>query len=884
MTVRDALLRVRALIAPRRVERELDEELSFHIERETQHQMANGSSPADARARALARFGSVALAADQCRDERGTAFVDGCVRDVQYAIRMVRRAPLAAATIVTTVALGLGLVTVVFTFFNVLMFRPDAVLNPDELYAVRRPRAPGADAAVPLTRQDYEAVRREAGIFSDTYAALPDIDSRIDGRMMGGTLVTGNFFQVLGVPALLGRTLTPADDERGAPRPVVVLSHQGWSLLYAGDPGVIGRRLLVNSVPYEIVGVMPEGFRGLAVGAPDYWAPLSLLDQFRPIHAGRADQVGIEIIGRLKPGLSRQTALAGLTVWDATRTTTPQAVDRQPRLTLEPRRGTLPDPAEAIVGFTPLFFAFGLILLIGCANVANMLIARGIARQREFGVRLSLGAGRGRIIRQLLTESLLLALVSAALAFAVSRLVLEATIAAAMRTMPPEFVDTVRLAAPDADWRVLVFLVAGAVVSTVFFGLAPALQATRIEPVRSMRGEVTRDARPRRARNALIGVQVAASALLLICSGVFLRSALASSMLDPGVRTADTVLIDIVNESFRTAMVQAVSAEPYVAAMAASRPDALSSPREGFVETPAGRSRVAYRFVSPEYFTVLDIGLVSGRGFTQAERAGQSAVVVVSESIARQLWRDRDAVGQVLQLEADPNSDTRRIDEPPLPARTFTVVGVARDVAGFRLAGYSEANVYLATSAEAADASLTVRVHGDPDQARHALVQRLTSIDPNMGQVVTMRTLARMETYFLQIAFWSTLVLGTLALILTVSGLFSVLSYVVAQRTKEIGVRMALGATAQSLAALVLSQSFRPVTVGLLTGGGLAAGLAGVLMTTPAAATIEGVVQVFDPVAYAASLLIIVGACVLAAAIPALRAARVDPIAALRQD
>lgn len=266
------------------------------------------------------------------------------------------------------------------------------------------------------------------------------------------------------------------------------------------------------------------------------------------------------------------------------------------------------------------------------------------------------------------------------------------------------------------------------------------------------------------------------------------------------------------------------------------------------------------------------------------ERSADAAVALLSESTARDLWPDVDAVGQRLHLEADPNQKARRDDEPPLKARTFTIVGIVRDVPGFRIADFKETSVYLPIDAATPRTSLVARVHGDPEQVRRRLLDRLTLIDPNMGQVVTMRTLARMETYFLQMGFWLTLALGGLALVLTLSGLFSVLSYLVEQRAKEIGVRMALGATTNTVSRMVVRQSVRPVGAGLLVGGGLAGGLALLLMATPAAESIGAIVHVFDPVAYVASLVCIVVACGLAALIPARRAARIDPAHTLRQD
>ena len=882
--------RLRSLLFRDRRESDLREELQFHLERESQAHAASGVSPAEARTRALARFGSVTVAADECRDARGTALLENVVRDIRYACRSFLRSPLVALTIVPTVALGLGLVTVVFTLLNLYIFRVDAVRNPHELFAVERQRSANSEPEG-FTRTQFDALVRETDVFSDAFATTSDIDSWIDGRRMEGPLVTGNFFHLLGAGAARGRALAPSDDEPGG-SPVIVLSHRAWDVHFASDPGVLNRTVLLNGAQVQVIGVMPEGFRGLTVAAPDYWAPLSLLGQFRRGEQAREDSVGLHIVGRLKPGLTREQALAQLLVWDSQRAAERSVERPAASLVLEPRQGTVPLSGEVLALFVPLFFAFGLILLIGWANVANLLLARAVARQREIGIRLAIGASRRRIIWQLLTESLLLALVSAALAFGISRLVLNAAIYAITTTWASGFGD-VRLAMPPADWRVAVFLVAGAMVSTVCFALAPALRATRLELVRAMRGEVVRDARPGRARDTLIALQVTGSVLLLICAAVFLRSAWAAASVDPGIRTTDIVTIGVLNEQRRGAILEVVSRDPSVAAIAASWPGGLGG-RAAFAEATApafadgasGKSAVTYQFVSPEYFSVLGIDLVRGRGFTQSERSTDSAVAVVSERVARQLWPGIDAVGQVLRLESDPKSDPRESNDPPPLSRSLTVVGIARDVAGFRLGGFrmAGAGLYVPITVDAANTSLTLRVRGDSERARHALVDRLAAIDPNMAEVSTLGTLARMEAYLLGIPFWLTLVLGVLALLLTLSGLFSVLSYIVEQRRREIGVRMALGATRRSIGGLVLKQSARPVGIGLLLGSSLTAGLGAALLTTPAAEQIGSTVRLFDPVAYAASLLCIITACACAALIPALRAGRIDPITALRQD
>ena len=809
------------------------------------------------------------------REEPGWLSRQGSVvRDIRYAFRSLRRAPLVAVTIVATVGVGLGLVAAVFTILNAIVFQPDDVARPHELFEIVRQAPAGAEPA-PFTRADYEALLRETDAFSAAFARGGETDAFIDGQRMQGAFVTGNFFEVLGVSAAQGRALIPADDaERER---AIVLSHRAWSRYFGGDPGVLNRTVEVNDAEFQVVGVAPESFRGLAIVPPDFWAPLSVLGDVRPEGAGEPP---VGIVGRLNGGVSPEQAIAQLVAWDVRRAIEASGERPAASLVLEPRRGTVPFSADTAVVFTPLFFAFGLILVIGCANVANLLLARGVARQREIGIRLAIGASRRRIVLQLLTESLLLALAAAALGFGISRLVLEAAIY--YITTAWASLGDIRLLVPPADWRVALFLVLAAIASTLFFALAPALQASRTDLVRPLHGEVLHDPRPGRARNALVALQVAGSALLLVCAAVFLRSSLLAASVDPGVRTTDTVFLSLGNEERRAAVLDVVRSEPLVASVAASVPVTMTALAEGERPKPGA----ALRLVSPEYFAVLGIDVTSGRGFEPGEQSVTAGVAVVSESGARELWPGLSAVGQVLRLEPD-SADGVQPADPSLIPRTAVVVGVARDVPGFRIGGQrllAGPDVYLPVAADAPGTSLALRVRGDPEVASRRLYERLSAIEPTLAEIIPLRELARMEEYLLEVPFWLTLVLAALALFLTLSGLFSVLSYLVEQRTREIGVRMALGATRRRIGALVLSQSARPVGIGLLVGAGLPAALGAALLATPAAAMIGQTVRLFDPLAYAGSLIVVLGACVLAALAPVLRAGRVNPIGALRHD
>jgi predicted permease len=872
---RDVLLRLRAVLAPRRVERDLDDELTFHVEMATRKHMAKGMPEAEARVRARARFGPAALAADACRDVRGTTAVAGLGRDFTYAWRTLRRSPLSTALIVATLALGLGLVGAVFNPLSAFALHADAVSDREGLFALE----PGENR---FTLPDLQALRDGTTVFSALSARLLDISSRVDGRMMHGALVSGTFFTVAGVDAVLGRTLTPADDGAAPGRAVLVLSDRAWRRHFQRDPAVIGRRLTINDVSYEVVGVTPPGFRGLDLFASDFWAPLAGLGQIRPIHAGREDRVAVGIVGRLAPGVSRAQAQAALAVWASRHR--PSATGRvdPAAIRLEPLGGAVGVTLGGFARLLPLFVPFTLVLVVGCANVANLLLARAVTRQRELGIRLAIGASRSRVVRQLLIESALLTLVAAACAVGVTRAIVVGITSALHRTLPPELLELATFEAPPLDGFVVLFIVASAFVAAAGFGLLPALSGTRLDLIRVMRGERARQARPGPARGSLIAIQVAASAFLLVGASLFLRATLRDVESTP--LRADAVVVDGVKDHHRAAAVAATATAPGVRGIAASWPNApmMGEGRPVHVSSVERRREpITFRMVSAGYLEVYGIVLRRGRAFTDAETASRAPVALVSESMARRFWPNGDAIGQRLQLDFPP--DAFRPGDPSMTARGVTIVGVTADVGPFRVMP-AEAPLYLTGDATMAKATIAARVEGDVESMRRLLHERVVAIDPGVPLVVSTRSIQALETYPIQVAFWATAILGGLALLLTVSGIVGVVSFLVAQRVREFGIRAALGASAGAIVRLVVWQSMRPAVGGLAIGLLLAWTVAAMVLAIPGAALIGRLVDVLDPAAYLAGIGLVSMASVGAALMPTLRGARADPMTALRDE
>ena len=881
MTARDLWLRVRALVFHGRVERELHEELDFHVEMQTRRHIAAGVDATEARRLAHTQFGSTALVEDRVRDARGIGFFETLLQDVRYAVRSFRRAPAFALTVVGTIALGLGLNAGVFTIFNAYVLTPFAVRDPYSLYEFTWDTRGGRFHR--FTWPEFEQLRRDNAVFSDVYAERHQLVTRIDGHTAYTLLVTGNYFRMLGVDAALGRTLEPSDTAAPGREAVAVLSYAFWQRQFGSDPAVVGRTILIQGHPCEVVGVARPGFDGLSQTPPhDIWVPVTidpLLEDGPSLFASNPPS-RLGVVGRLKPGVSLRAARAALVVWAQHATEQLADQDKAATARLESRATSVPLSPMVMLALSPIAVAFALVLLIACANVANMMLARGLARQREIGIRLTLGAGRRRLVRQLLTESVLLALPAAAAGFAVSRLAVTGAVSTMLATMPSEFVEFIRVAPLPPDWRVLAFMIVAALGTGIVFGLAPALQTTRANVVQMARGDFGSDFGPWRLRRALVVAQITASVLLLITAAVLLRSAQRFANVDPGLRTRDVISLDI-REPFRAKVLEALAASPVVLAIASASTIPLDASSPGVSVAPPGRSdvfRTRYRFVSPGYFDVFEVAIRRGRNFTLEEARAGAAVAIVSETAAQQWWPDRDAIGQSLRIVPDRlvRDATARIGRHA----TVQVIGVALDTAAdLGQTGPFHSAIHLPIDPTASDTGLVVRVYGEAEAARRSLDRSLAVAAPGAVQEIhKLQEFVAGRLYPFRAAYWVSGAVGALALLLTISGVYGVLSYLVAQRAKEIGIRIALGANASAVVSLVLGQSLRLAAIGLPIGVLLALG----------AARIFGwrvmMLQAFDPLAYVVGTLVVVIACVVASSFPALRAARLDPMTSLRAD
>jgi predicted permease len=876
----------------KRPDADFDAEIRAHLEIEIDRLIDQGSSPEAARDAARRSFGSALAAQERFHESTRWVWLEQIGQDLRYAWRGLMSSRAFVATTVLTLAVALSLTTVVFTIFNAYVLRPFAVRDPYSLYEIRWQSTETGGRA--FAWRDYPELRARDDVFDDVLAERRQALSS-DGRTLSAAFVSGNYFEMLGARVLLGRALGSFDARTPAGEPVVVLSHQAWTRLFDRDPTVVGRWIELNDQPFEIVGVLRPEFSGLDEVPLDLWLPLTRHDELVTPRLFDADHPRqIWFTGRLRSGVSRERAASALSALMKRLVDKGDAVRAELRLQATPATISL----EMLAVLSPVFAAFGLVLVTACANVSNMMLARGNARHREIGVRLSLGASRNRVVRQLLTEGLLISVLACFAALALAGVALRAGLAVLLGTLPSSIAAAIRVVPLVFDHRVFLFSLAVAAATTIMFALLPALQATRLSLTHALRGEAGTIVGTSRLRNVLVVGQVAVSVILLVVAITLARNGVAVATVDLGFETAGIVSVNQRGPGGsrvpRAATV--LEADARVGQVAVTSRNPLFGEQAQMPVEPAGSRSViptSYMFVSPEFFSLLPVPIVRGRNFQPEEARAEAPVAIISASGARALWGGADPLGKTVRARIeDPQAGVdeirklNRIGEvaEDLPGIDVTIVGVAKDVVnGFVYQGRGVPHLYLPTTSQGEHAgAIVVRGRAGTNlrlDTLRTVLQRADS-NPLAFEILPLDDVLALQTYPMRAASWIGLLLGAVALALSVSGLYGVLTYTWSQRTREIGVRMALGATATAVVRLVISQST------WLAGLGAAVGLAFAFSVMKALSVVVRLenVSVLDVVAFTAALTIAMAAAALAGYVPARRAARTDPSQTLRAD
>ncbi|HLK67492.1 MAG TPA: ADOP family duplicated permease [Bryobacteraceae bacterium] len=847
----------------REFEAGLEEEIRFH------HEMAGGAA-----------FGSVAIALEDSRAVWGFGWIESVLADIRYALRSFRKSPGFALAVAGTIGAALGLNTTMFTVFNAYVLRPFAVHDPWRLYTFTWFGKNGQGHRFTFAQFQDAASRKSP--FSDVIAE-EGLLADVEGRTLFGELVSANYFTALGTGVFAGRPLLPGDFDASGSGAVMVLSYDAWMSRFGGDPNLVGKTVHLRGHPFQIVGITQSPFAGLASFPCGFWIPLSMygaVDEGR-ITFGSPDAERLKLTGRLLPGVSTKAAESNLLAWSQGWADRMPHEKRPTAVGLFSTATAIPINRDTVLPFITVFTVFGLVLLTACANVSNMMLARAIARQREIGIRVSLGAGRARLIRQLLTESLLLALPAAVLGFALSEVTIRGARTVLFETVPPAFSRLLAIADLTPDWHVFGFILLAAIAATLVFGLVPAVQTTRSRMVEANRGDFSSDYRPSRLRSVLLVMQVAVCSLLLIITAVVLRSQNRVTARDVGLDLQGVWDIKMPEKDQATAAERLAKTAGIEVVAEAWHAPLYGTDRAMAIKLPDGRSTpIGYNLVSAGYFSVFRIPILRGRGFTDVEAESDVPVAVISESAARHLWPGRDPIGQTLVIPASPHRDPY-FDRVP-KFNQAAVIGVARDaITGYLsdAAPRGKNMVYFPTHRGASNNdSILVRMSGTRN-SRQQIAATLDGIAPSLYDMInSMDDVLAMQIYPFQVVFWVTASLGGLALVMTVAGIYGVMSYLVSQRVKEIGIRLALGAASADVVRMVVQQSARLALIGLAAGAGVALAIA------PLMANQIDAVKPRDPLAYGGAVLVVLAASVVAALAPSRRAVRIDPLLALRCD
>jgi predicted permease len=794
-------------------------------------------------------------------------------RDLHYALRGLRSAPAFAITVVLTLGIGLGLNTTLFTLFSAYVLHPFAVRDPYTLYRLGWKTNQAERAGI--TWDQYRELRSDVQVFSDTLAFSPFL-ARVETRNLQGMAVSGNYFAMLGVGTGLGRPIVPSDASTPGTGAVVVLSHQIWKAQFAGDPAIIGRTIRISGRPFEVIGIAPPAFTGIAELPIEFFIPLTMQGAVvpGPDLFGPDKPRGVMIIGRVRQEIPLEKARAALTVWIKHATESLPENEHALQATLQSQATPVSVDSEDLVIFLPLTVVFGLVLVICCANVSNMMLARALGRQREIGVRLAMGAQRSRLIRQLLTENVLLSLMAGAVGFAVSYGAIQGAQRLLIATLPLPIANLIQIAIVplDPDYRVFLFILGASCLSTIFFGLAPAIQATRTSLVDALRGEFGARLSSSRLRSVLVVSQITVCVILLVLSGILLRGSASQRRTDLGYNIHGIVYPLFLNRGAEVSeiakVMQRLSTASWIDKWAATAHPPLYSVEEMAV-TPAKGSQTihaGYNTVSPEFFTILSLPILRGRNFSQAEAESEAKVAIVSQATAQQLWPGEDALGKSMMLERGGQA---------------VVVGIAKDVSSRNVIKGRDPNMIYFPTWAGAKRSLTflIRGKGSVSETSRALEETLAATVPNRPTMaLSLDEIFATQAYLFEAAAGIATMLGVLALLLTLSGMYGVLSYLVGQRTKEIGIRIALGATPGVVVRLVLNQSLRFAMWGAAVGLALAFG--GSLLLRH----LLTMINAYDLVAYSAGAAIVAMASLAAAFFPSSQASRINPVDALRSE
>ena len=826
-------------------------------------------------------------------------------QDLVYAVRGFRRSPVFTSIAILSLTLGIGANTAIFSLIDQLILRLLPIQDPQRvvLLAGMGRHYGGNDGRNALAYPMYLDLRERNQVFTGMMARnrqrlLVGIDQQSEAVF--GELVSGSYFPLLGVSPAIGRLLTDADDQHTNENPYAVLSYAYWQTRFAGNPGILGQTIRVNTFPFTVIGVSAPGFDGLEPGIPaQVFMPMAMAPSIRGgTNMQDRRQRWVNVYGRLKPGVSIGQAKAGLqplfhqilemeVQQPAFRNAAPYDKEQFLRMWMDVMPGSQGNTVLRRQYEKPLVVLMGmvgLVLLIACSNLASLLTARAAARQKEIAIRLAIGASRTRMIQQLLTESLLLSVAGGAAAAGLSVLLVRGL----LTFLPASLTGYTISSTPDS--QVLIFTFSLAAITGIAFGLAPALQSTRPEiapTLKDQAGNVMGGAVQAGLRKVLMVAQVAFSLLLLIGAGLFVRSLDNLRSLDPGFRTGNLIQFTVSPRSigydpariraFYRQMEERLQGLPGVRAAGLARVQVLSGDEwdngitlEGYEPKPGEKMDPHVNFVSPGYFDALGIHLTSGRGFTIKDDFNAPRVAVVNESFAKRYFGDALALGRHLGMGTDPGTATN-----------IEIVGVVNDTRYESLRDEVPLQVFFCT-AQRTDPLLTgyVRTIHDAGAEFHAVRALLHELDPNLP-ITNMKTLDRqLDESLTTERMIATLsgIFGTLAAVLAVIGLYGVMAYMVARRSREIGIRMALGANAGSVVWMVMREVLMLVTAGMAIG--LPSALA---VTQLVKAQLYGLTPA-DPASITIATLVLFGVALPAGYLPARRAASYDPVAVLRSE